>query len=270
MIAVADEMEVRSLSFEAALQELSTLLHRITLAQLAPQALTEATPDRARILECAGRIDAETLQLYYQIAIQGRRDLPLAPDEYAGFTMALMRMAAFRPEMPGRGGGKIAAPSLVRPAAAGAPAAAATSKPSAAPLAATASAAAAPFDGDWTALSRLLPLTASVKLLAQNAELKKFDGETFELVLPAERKTLADAAYQQQLKAALSAYFGKPCLLKVEIGAVRGESVAAIEANDKRQRQQQAVASVKGDDFVKELVEGFDATIVESSIKPLQ
>ncbi len=267
MIAVADEMEVRSLSFEAALQELSTLLHRITLAQMAPQALTEATPDRARILECAGRIDAETLQLYYQIAIQGRRDLPLAPDEYAGFTMALMRMAAFRPEMPGQGGGKIAAPAA-RPAVAAAPVAAASR--SAAPAPAASTGAAAPFDGDWTALSRLLPLTASVKLLAQNAELKKFDGETFELVLPVERKTLADAAYQQQLKAALSAYFGKPCLLKVEIGAVRGESVAAIEANDKRQRQQQAVASVKGDDFVKELVEGFDATIVESSIKPLQ
>ena len=267
MIAVADEMETRSLSFEAALQELSTLLHRITLAQMAPQALTEATPDRARILECAGRIDAETLQLYYQIAIQGRRDLPLAPDEYAGFTMALMRMAAFRPEMPGQGGGKIAAPAA-RPAVAAAPVAAASR--SAAPAPAASTGAAAPFDGDWTALSRLLPLTASVKLLAQNAELKKFDGETFELVLPAERKTLADAAYQQQLKTALSAYFGKPCLLKVEIGAVRGESVAAIEANDKRQRQQQAVASVKGDDFVKELVEGFDATIVESSIKPLQ
>ncbi|MCX7152761.1 MAG: DNA polymerase III subunit gamma/tau, partial [Proteobacteria bacterium] len=233
----------------------------------APQALTEATPDRARILECAGRIDAETLQLYYQIAIQGRRDLPLAPDEYAGFTMALMRMAAFRPEMPGQGGGKIAAPAA-RPAVAAAPVAAASR--SAAPAPAASTGAAAPFDGDWTALSRLLPLTASVKLLAQNAELKKFDGETFELVLPVERKTLADAAYQQQLKAALSAYFGKPCLLKVEIGAVRGESVAAIEANDKRQRQQQAVASVKGDDFVKELVEGFDATIVESSIKPLQ
>jgi DNA polymerase-3 subunit gamma/tau len=109
-----------------------------------------------------------------------------------------------------------------------------------------------------------------VKQLAQHAELKKTDGQTFELVLSAERKTLADPSYQKQLNAALSAYLGKPCLLKVEIGAVRGDSVAAIEATDKRNRQQQAVASVKGDDFVKELVEGFDATIVESSIKPLQ
>ena len=126
------------------------------------------------------------------------------------------------------------------------------------------------FDGDWAALARTMPLSGLVKQLAQNAELKKSDGETFELVLPAERKALADLSYQQQLKAALSAYFGKACVLKVEVGAVRGDSVAAIDATDRRNRQQQAVASVKGDDFVKELVEGFDATIVESSIKPLQ
>jgi DNA polymerase-3 subunit gamma/tau len=265
MIAVADQMEARSLSFDAAMQELATLLHRITLAQMAPEALSEATADRARILECAGRIDAETLQLYYQIAIQGRRDLPLAPDEYAGFTMALLRMAAFRPEMTVRGQGanviQVANAPASRPAAA---AAAAVAAP------APAVAEVRNFDGDWTALARTLPLSGLVKQLAQHAELKKTDGETFELVLPAERKTLADPSYQKQLNAALSAYLGKPCVLKVEIGAVRGDSVAALEATDKRNRQQEAVASVKGDDFVKELVEGFDATIVESSIKPLQ
>lgn len=259
MIAVADQMEARSLSFEAALQELATLLHRITLAQMAPQALTDATPERARIVECAGRIDAEVLQLYYQIAIQGRRDLPLAPDEYAGFTMALMRMAAFRPQMPGQGGG---IPAV-------APATALRAKPVAGPLAAVASAAAVPFDGDWTALTRALPLSGLVKQLAQNAELKKFEGETFDLVLPAERKSLADPACQKQLNAALSAHLGRACVLRIEIGAVRGDSVAALQADDKRRRQQQAVAAVKGDDFVKEMVEGFDATIVESSIKPL-
>jgi DNA polymerase-3 subunit gamma/tau len=274
MIAVADQMEARSLSFDAAMQELATLLHRITLAQMAPEALSDATPDRARIIECAGRIDAETLQLYYQIAIQGRRDLPLAPDEYAGFTMALLRMAAFRPETPGKGGVVVQAPKA--PAATPGPrAAAALSAPVAISVAAPAAqamaaAAAREFDGDWTALARILPLSGLVKQLAQHAELKKTDGETFELVLPAERKTLADPSYQKQLNAALSAYLGKPCMLRVEIGAVRGDSVAALEATDKRNRQQQAVASVKGDDFVKELVEGFDATIVESSIKPLQ
>src|SRR5450756_1492425 len=67
------------------------------LAQSAPEALGQDLPERERILALAQQFDAEELQLYYQIALHGRRDLPLAPDEYAGFTMCLMRMLAFRP-----------------------------------------------------------------------------------------------------------------------------------------------------------------------------
>ena len=98
MLAVAGEMESRSLSFDSALQDLATLLHQIALAQSAPDALGQDLPERERILALAQQFDAEELQLYYQIALHGRRDLPLAPDEYAGFSMSLMRMLAFRPD----------------------------------------------------------------------------------------------------------------------------------------------------------------------------
>ncbi|HTH93686.1 MAG TPA: DNA polymerase III subunit gamma/tau, partial [Rhodocyclaceae bacterium] len=97
LIGVADQMATRSLSFEAALQELATLFHRIALAQMAPDALTDPT-ERARLEKYAAAFDPEFLQLCYQIAIHGRDDLRLAPDEYAGFTMTLMRLVAFRPE----------------------------------------------------------------------------------------------------------------------------------------------------------------------------
>src|SRR3990167_5305648 len=90
-------MESRSLSFDSALQDLATLLHQIALAQSAPEALGRDLPERDRILALAQQFDAEELQLHYQIALHGRRDLPLAPDEYAGFSMSLMRMLAFRP-----------------------------------------------------------------------------------------------------------------------------------------------------------------------------
>jgi DNA polymerase-3 subunit gamma/tau len=97
LIGVADQMATRSLSFEAALQELATLFHRIALAQMAPDALTDPA-EKARLEKYATAFDAEFLQLCYQIAIHGRDDLRLAPDEYAGFTMCLMRLVAFRPE----------------------------------------------------------------------------------------------------------------------------------------------------------------------------
>src|SRR5262245_14989260 len=80
--AIASEMQERSLSYDTALADLAGLLLRVALAQAAPAALEEDAPDRAAILELAGRLDPESVQLYYQIALQGREDLPLAPDEH--------------------------------------------------------------------------------------------------------------------------------------------------------------------------------------------
>src|SRR5207249_7199212 len=76
---------------------LSALLLKLALAQSVPSVLDEE-PERARLAELAERLDPESLQLYYQIALQGREDLPLAPDEHGGFVMTLLRMLAFRPE----------------------------------------------------------------------------------------------------------------------------------------------------------------------------
>ncbi len=98
MLAIADEMEARSFSFEAALQDLATLLHRLALAQIVPSAISEDMPERERVFGLARTFLPEDIQLFYQIAIQGRDDLSRAPDEYAGFTMALLRMLAFLPE----------------------------------------------------------------------------------------------------------------------------------------------------------------------------
>ncbi|MDX5446681.1 MAG: DNA polymerase III subunit gamma/tau [Zoogloeaceae bacterium] len=108
MLAVADAMEMRSLSFDSALQALASLLSRIALSQFAPGAITDDT-ERARIVPYAEALDAEYLQLAYQIAIHGRDELALAPDEYTGFTMTLLRLHAFRPEQPAALGGTMPA-----------------------------------------------------------------------------------------------------------------------------------------------------------------
>ena len=118
--ALLDEaraMSERNLALDASLQELAVALHDIALLQTVPTAVADEHPDRDRLAELARRLDAETIQLYYQIAIQGRTDLPLAPDEYAGFSMTLLRMLAFAPAdtvavakgAPSSGGGRVAA-----------------------------------------------------------------------------------------------------------------------------------------------------------------
>ena len=101
VMRIADEMQSRSLSFDTALADLAGVLLQIALTQTVPGALEEDLPERARIEELARRIDAELVQLDYQIVLQGRSDLPLAPDEFAGFVMTLLRMIAFRIDAPG-------------------------------------------------------------------------------------------------------------------------------------------------------------------------
>jgi DNA polymerase-3 subunit gamma/tau len=98
LIAQAQAMEQRSLSFESALNDLAQLLHQIAVAQTVPDSVAHDLPERAVLLDFAQRIPATSLQLYYQIALLGRRDIGLAPDELAGFSMSMLRMLAFSPK----------------------------------------------------------------------------------------------------------------------------------------------------------------------------
>jgi DNA polymerase-3 subunit gamma/tau len=136
LLSVADEMAARSLSYSAALQDLGTLLHQIALAQTVPAALSEDLPQRDDIVRLAQQFDAEQVQLFYQIVVHGRNELGLAPDEYAGFSMTLLRMLAFRPLSAGATGSAPAPTSM--PAARPAPG------PATSPIAASAISAARP------------------------------------------------------------------------------------------------------------------------------
>ena len=97
LIDEARAMSERNIALDSALQELGVALHDIALLQTVPDAVADDHPDRERLASLARTLDPETIQLYYQIAVQGRTDLPLAPDEFAGFSMTLLRMLAFAP-----------------------------------------------------------------------------------------------------------------------------------------------------------------------------
>jgi DNA polymerase III subunit gamma/tau len=104
VLSIADEMALRSLSFSTALQDLAGLFHRIAWAQFAPGSVLDEWPEAADLRRFAAELAPEQVQLFYQIATLGRSELGLAPDEYAGFTMTLLRMLAFEPAAAGAGG----------------------------------------------------------------------------------------------------------------------------------------------------------------------
>ncbi|MGB5079352.1 MAG: DNA polymerase III subunit gamma/tau C-terminal domain-containing protein [Burkholderiales bacterium] len=120
-------------------------------------------------------------------------------------------------------------------------------------------AARADFDGDWPKLANSLNLGGIARQLAQASELKSFDGETVMLRVPPAAKQLAEKSFQDKLRAALQERFGRPVRLSITISETTGNS-----ARDR------AAAAISGDAFVRDLVENFDATIVDSSIKPSQ
>jgi DNA polymerase-3 subunit gamma/tau len=267
---IAGDMQARSLSFDNALADLAALLLRVALAQAAPDAL-EDPAERAQAEALAARLDPESVQLYYQIALQGREDLRLAPDEHAGFLMTVLRMLAFRPE----GGSKalpvaekapiIAAKAPI--AAARAPVAAAKAPIPAANAPQPRAAAPAAAGGAWPELVAQLQVAGAARELARNAELRGRDGSVFDLVVPKSKAFLADRAHADKLKTALEQHLGGTVRVNVSVGDTSGASAAAIESGERDARRAEAVKAVQGDGFVQDLVNMFDGKVVDSTIR---
>ncbi len=97
MLAIADEMASRGLSYSAALQDMATQFSRIAMIQCVPDYRPDDMAQSEDLQAFAQSFSPEEIQLYYQIAIHGLHEIGLAPDEYAGFTMTLLRMLAFAP-----------------------------------------------------------------------------------------------------------------------------------------------------------------------------
>lgn len=100
-MAVVAELAELSPDFENVLAEFLSLLHHMSLAKTVPEALDEFISAREKLLELSQQVSAEDLHLFYQIALIGRRDLPLSPDARNGFEMIMLRMLAFRPANAG-------------------------------------------------------------------------------------------------------------------------------------------------------------------------
>lgn len=98
VLGAVDELSEHAPDYAGALAELLSALHRIAIAQALPEAVDNSRGDRQQILALAQQLPPEDVQLFYQTALIGRRDLPMSPDARAGFEMVLLRMMAFRPQ----------------------------------------------------------------------------------------------------------------------------------------------------------------------------
>ena len=271
LMAEADRMSERSLSFEMALQDLATLLHRLALVQIIPETVAADDPDAETMAELAGLFSAEELQLHYQIAVQARTDIGCAPDEYAGFTMALLRMLAFAPPSSG-------APERTAQAAPQQPrrnpesAVVEHGAVEARSAAGDASTSEQPVNDEttWTEIVEHLGVTGMTRMLAQHCELVRRDAQRIELNLPRAHERLLEKTYQERLKAALRARLGAGVHVSIKVGESQGTSPVDVAERDRQRSHARAIAEIEQDPFVRDLVENFDARVNETSIKPLQ
>jgi DNA polymerase III subunit gamma/tau len=296
LIAIADEMAARSSSFSLALQDLASLLQKIAVGQTVPSAVLDDWPEATEVRRLASQFNKEDIQLYYQIAITSRPDLSLAPDEQTGFTMALLRMLAFKPgdgsgstksspsnQAPRAGGSSIsnaakAAANVAGHSVKAAPApqvAQAQSVPQSAPQPTEAPKASAVTynseDPDWQSWMKALPVRGLLQQLAFQTELQSWNeqGDSVKATVIVGMPQLASKENVSRLQEALSSYLGKSVTILIETGKAN-HSIAAVEAKIKQEKQEGAEESIANDDFVKTIQAEFGATVVPGSIRPIQ
>ena len=260
----------RGIAFDAALQDLGNLLTQLALLLHAPGAL-ESGMDVERMQAAAAQLDAETVQLYYQIALNGRRDLPYAPDEFSGFCMTLLRMLAFAPGSDNDAPRAVSAarpvPERAKPAPGAPVTAPAPPAPSVAPLHVREPSPRAAWD--WLAVVAELRLGGMAKMLADHCELVSQAEDAVTLRVGEAHKHLLDRAYQDKLVSTLRDKYGATLQVTFEVGAAAEQTPQQVRTRIKEARQAEAVAAIESDPFVRELVDQFGGQIDASTIQPL-
>jgi len=271
------------------LDELGALLHRIQLLQLIPGSAGE---DDAALLGLAGRLKAEDVQLWYQMAVAGRRDLPLAPTPRVGFEMTLLRMLAFVPATadalaPARPASTSAAPSRPAPVRAdAAPSARATrdAEPVATPPKAIPAPSQrlpeihttpanvenrSPTTDDWDQLIRRAELGGPLGQFARQTTLVAIEGALVRLALKPAHEHLAAGPLVAQLEQKLGSALGGKVKIRFERDSGGAESPADQQSRTETSRRQAAEDSLRSDPFVKTLEQTFGARLIPNSVRPV-
>ena len=294
LLGHARQLAERGIAFDAALQDLGNLLTQLALMLHAPNAV-ETTADTERMQSSVAHLDVETVQLFYQIALNGCRDLPYAPDEFSGFCMTLLRMLAFAPGMDSAPNKRpIVPPALNQPVSARTESAPRAVAPAPTPAEVKAAPKPAPVVEvavtepvvaiepapvlrdlapqavwDWLAIVAELRLGGMAKMLADHSELIAQAGDAVTLRVGEAHKHLLDRAYQDKLIAALRDKHGASLNVTFEIGAAAEKTPQQVRTRIKDARQAEAVAAIEADPFVRELVDQFGGQIDANSIQPL-
>ena len=275
LMRYARSLEEWAPDYAQVLDELGSLLARIALKQVVKDFDGDDLYAPELLDRLAQAIAPEDVQLYYQTAIIGRRDLALAPDPRTGFEMALLRMVAFRPQ---------AAAAAAPPAVSGAR----TRPPASAPASPGAEAAAnpRPLQGDrdarpeaivpssaaqdWAAILSALDLQGAARQLAAHCVLVGREGAVVRLALDPRSKFMRTAAVEEKLAQALARHYGEP--IRLEFTTVIGQAETPAQAGERATQEEAEAArrAFEADPGVQGFRERFGATPLPETIRPIK
>jgi len=283
LLAESNRVAALAPDFGSVLDQLAAALHRIQLRQLVPEFTAPGSVDDQQLDALASKLDPEDVQLWYQFALNGRRELPYAPDPRSGFEMTLLRMLAFHSSGEGKSShtshsAKSAAQE--RSASRGASSSASRSE-RVSPAVVTSTHAATSESGspeplplqanglpEWEQWIARAQLGGPVGQLAHHAAPKSLDGNALTLALKPEHQHLADY-FGVELGQQLSRALGKPLRVRF-VPDVEVETPAARAARERSAEQAAAERAIEEDPAVQALRRELGARVIPESVRPVR
>lgn len=244
ILSTIDKFAEQNIDFIQALEDLTALIHQLALLQVAPD-INLDSEYLVELKNLAKHYTAEEIQLFYQIAVIGRRDIELAPTTKMGFEMILLRMIAFYPDnleqkfevIPNNIEKQVADSTLKN-------------------------------NLDWSQLLSKLNLTGATQALFSHCTLITITDQGAHFLLAPAHSALLNEKHTERLKNALSEYFKKPMQVKIEIGSSNQLSPAEQQLQQAKIQQNNAEETIIQDQNIQAILSKFNATIVPASIKP--
>jgi DNA polymerase-3 subunit gamma/tau len=296
---IVKHMSEHAPDFESALDELISLIHRVAIAQAVPDAVDNNWGDADKIIQLAQSLTSEDAQLFYQVAINGKRDIGMAGNPRSGFEMLLLRMIAFRPaavldeslspddlqaaalpaantvarEVDPEPKKSHDAPTVsAPPLAPEVKEAGLVPVPAPAPVPETTQPARADVTSlspkSWSVMLEQLGLVGIVYNIASNCELHSAAGTTLHFVLDKNGSSLFNDGHVGKIRMALESFFATTLDVSIVPGELSGETPAMVKARQIAQRQQEAVVAIECDPVLQQLIDRFDGELDRSSIVP--
>jgi len=302
VLKTISDIALYSMEFDKILSDLITAFHHIALLQLSPESVNSDTANFETLQKISTQLSPEDIQLYYQIAIMGRRDLHLSPDSKLGIEMILLRMLAFKPIEHQT---TTAIGQTISPTKESSPpkqivtqqrnTSATTNQPMPAPVTTstktnepvntvspdnssntinkTSNPTAMAADGsniDWESISSQLDITGMAKQLALHCSLQDYDGKVLQLLLSENQAHLLSDSRRDSVVSAINALLPEVAI-RIELAKKKlADTPAELQQQRKKHRIDASIEEIDNDQVIQQFKQTFDATIAPGSVEPIE